>query len=171
MEKLKGPKPADHIWCARTAVAVSLRHFQSMTKVKAECVPASIKSRSFPFCGNEGLKCYLPHPKCLLSKPACTTGICPPKSGGVLKKNPVFALSASKGGCLKLAGSGLFCLLSCFGIFFFSFFWNNSVFLLPAGRQTSYLPWNCAACTSFLLLAPTLGFLLLLLLVSLISEA
>lgn len=62
---------------------VSWRRFWSTT-VKGECVLASTKSGNFPSCGTGGLKRCLPHLKCLLSKPACTGGICPSKPGGVL---------------------------------------------------------------------------------------
>lgn len=83
MEKLEGPKPTDCVqWAGKVG---SQRGFWSTT-VKGECVLASIKSGNFPSWGTGGFKRYLPHLKCLLSKPACAGGICPSKPGGVLGK-------------------------------------------------------------------------------------
>lgn len=55
VEKLKGPKPADHIWCARIAVAVSLRHFQSMTKWKLN---VSQQAQSLGISRSVGMKVW-----------------------------------------------------------------------------------------------------------------
>lgn len=87
VEKLRGPKPADYFLVCKKSSSSEFETFSEYHKVKAECVPASTKSGNFPSCGNGGFKRYLPRLKCLLSKPACTSGICPPKSAGVLGKN------------------------------------------------------------------------------------
>lgn len=125
MDKLEEPKPADHIQCARKAIVVSWETFSERHKVKAEGIPASTKSWNFPSCWNGGFKHCLPHVKCLLSSSACTSGICPPKSGGVLGKNQFCIISLNRR--VPKALWGQVCFVCCLVLGFIYFFFLTTV--------------------------------------------
>lgn len=134
MDKLEEPKPADHIQCARKAIVVSWETFSERHKVKAEGIPASTKSWNFPSCWNGGFKHCLPHVKCLLSSSACTSGICPPKSGGVLGKNQFCIISLNRR--VPKALWGQVCFVCCLVLGFIYFFFEQQC-VSPASKEAN----------------------------------